>query len=68
MGCHSLLQGIFQIQESNPGLLPCRQILYRLSYEGSPKSIHLTPDAQATPWGVPTQDSPLHPSMWGMLL
>ena len=32
------------------------------------KSIHLTPDAQATPWGVPTQGSPLHPSVWGMLL
>ena len=25
-------------QESNPGLLLCRQILYRLSYEGSPRS------------------------------
>ena len=24
-GCHSLLQGIFLIQESNLGLLPCRQ-------------------------------------------
>ena len=29
-----LLQGIFPAQESNPGLLHCRQILYRLSYEG----------------------------------
>ena len=36
MGCHCLLQGIFPMQESNPGLLHCRQILYRLSYEGSP--------------------------------
>ena len=34
--CHFLLQGIFPTQESNPGLLYCRQILYRLSYEGSP--------------------------------
>ena len=34
--CHLLLQGIFQTQESNPVLLHCRQILYRLSYEGSP--------------------------------
>ena len=33
--CHFLLQGIFPTQESNPGLLHCRQILYRLSYEGS---------------------------------
>ena len=28
--------GIFLTQESNPGLLNCRQILYQLSYEGSP--------------------------------
>ena len=26
--CHSLLQGIFPTQESNPGLLHCGQILY----------------------------------------
>ena len=32
MDCHVLLQGIFPTQESNPGLLHCRQILYRLSY------------------------------------
>ena len=32
---HSLLQGIFQTQGSNPGLLHCRQILYRLSYQGN---------------------------------
>ena len=34
MGCHFLLQGIFLTQESNPGLLPVRQILYPLSYQG----------------------------------
>ena len=28
VGCHFLLQGIFPIQESNPHLLHCRQILY----------------------------------------
>ena len=32
----SLLQGIFPTQGSNPGLLHCRQILYQLSYQGSP--------------------------------
>ena len=32
----SLLQGIFQTQESNWGLLHCRWILYQLSYQGSP--------------------------------
>ena len=37
MGCHFLLQGIFLTQESNPGLLHCRQIFYQLSYKGSLK-------------------------------
>ena len=36
MGSLSLLQGIFPTQGSNPGLPPCRQILYQLSYKGSP--------------------------------
>ena len=31
----SLLHGIFPSQESNPGLLHCRQILYQLSHKGS---------------------------------
>ena len=31
-----LLQGIFPTQGSNPGLLHCRQMLYRLSHQGSP--------------------------------
>ena len=37
VGDLSLFQGIFPTQESNQGLLHCRQILYQLSYEGSPK-------------------------------
>ena len=37
VGSHSLLQGIFPTQESNPGLPPCRQILHQLSYEGKPR-------------------------------
>ena len=36
VGCHALLQGIFPTQGSNTGLTHCREILYRLSYEGSP--------------------------------
>ena len=32
-----LLQGIFLTQESNPGLPHCRQTLYRLSHQGSPR-------------------------------
>ena len=34
VGSLSLLQGIFPIQEMNPGLLHCRRILYQLSYQG----------------------------------
>ena len=34
---HVLLQGIFPSQGLNPGLLHCRQILYHLSHQGSPR-------------------------------
>ena len=37
VGSLSLFQGIFPTQGSNPGLLHCRQILYQLSHEGSPR-------------------------------
>ena len=37
VGSLSLLQRIFPAQGSNPGLLHCRPILYRLSHQGSPK-------------------------------
>ena len=33
VGCHSLLQGIFPNQGSNPGLPHCKQILYHLSHQ-----------------------------------
>ena len=36
VGCLSLLQGIFPIQELNQNLPHCRQIRYQLSYQGSP--------------------------------
>ena len=35
MDGHFLLQGIFPTQESNLGLLHCRQMLYRLSHQES---------------------------------
>ena len=45
LGSHSLLEGIFQTQGLNPGLLHCRQIIYHLIYQGSPlgriKILHL---------------------------
>ena len=37
VGCFALLQGIFPTQGLNPGLLHCRQILYCLSHQGSPR-------------------------------
>ena len=33
-------QGIFVTQGLNPGLLPCRQILYHLSCEGNPYVVY----------------------------
>ena len=35
VGSLSLLQGIFPTQESNRGLLHCRQIPYQLNHQGS---------------------------------
>ena len=40
VGSLSLLQGNFWTQVSNWGLLHCKQILYQLSYQGSPYIIH----------------------------
>ena len=37
VGSLSLFQGIFPTQESNPGLLHYRWILYKLSHKGSPR-------------------------------
>ena len=64
VGCHSLLQGIFQAQGSNPSLLHCGQILYHLSHQGSPQSVYaVLCGAQSlscarlfgTPWTVACQ-------------
>ena len=38
MGSPSLLQGVFETQELNLGLLHCRLILYHLSHQGSHES------------------------------
>ena len=52
MGSLSLLQGIFPTQGSNPGLPHCRQILYRLSHQGSPQwwPIHLPMEETEETW------------------
>ena len=39
VGSLSLLQGIFTIQESNPGLPHCKRILDQLSHKGSPQKL-----------------------------
>ena len=36
--CHFLLQGIFPTKGLNLGLLHCRQIVYHLNLQGSPKT------------------------------
>ena len=43
VGCHVLLQGIFPTQGSNPGLLHCRRILYKLSHQGSLRILDQVP-------------------------
>ena len=37
VGCYGLLEGIFSTWGSNPCLPRCRQILYHLSHQGTPK-------------------------------
>ena len=48
VGSLSLLQGIFQTQGSNWGLLHCRWILYQLSYQVSLKMDPSNPYFQFT--------------------
>ena len=38
VGCHFLLRGIFSTQGSSSGLSHCRQTLYHLCYQGSPRA------------------------------
>ena len=71
VGSLSLLQQIFPTQESNWGLLHCRQILYQLNYQGNP-ILKLNPNILvkvkvkslsrvrlfATPWTVAYQAPP----------
>ena len=48
--CHFLLQGIFLTQGSNPDLLHCRQILYRLTTtQQSRGQITNSKDSEAKP-------------------
>ena len=51
MSSHSLLQGIFPTQGSNPGLLHCRWILYQLSHKGNPPCYMNSLISSTTLWG-----------------
>ena len=66
VGSLSLLQGIFLTQESNQGLLHCRQILYQLSYQGSHNNNNgcskLPVRNNASRWGDPKEIRPQNKS------
>ena len=51
VGCHALFQGIFPTQGSNPCLLHCRQIVYCLSHQESPRILEWVayPFSRGTP-------------------
>ena len=49
VGSLSLLQGIFSMRGSNPGLPHCRQILNQLSHQGSPRTLDWIPSQADLP-------------------
>ena len=66
VGSVSLLQWIFLTQESDWGLLLCRQILYQLGYQGSPYKPKALTETQGhrVMGAVQTTSVPLLPR-WG---
>ena len=48
VGCYFLLQGIFPIQESNPGFLHCRQIFTDWAMKETPKMWFRSPKNKAS--------------------
>ena len=50
VGSLSLLWRIFPTQRSNPGLLHCRQILYQLSHQGSPRILEWVAFSSGSSW------------------
>ena len=63
---HFLLQGIFPTQGSNPGLLPCRQILYHLSYHRNPLLPFCMPVFFSRNWCWASMVEFPHPNFWGL--
>ena len=50
VGCHALLQGIVPIQGSNLSLLHCKEILFCLSYQGSPRELSRKTEKEIKGW------------------
>ena len=67
VGSLSLLQGIFQTQELNPGLLHCRWILYQLTYQFSSVQSLSRVRLSATPWTAACQASLSITNSWSLL-
>ena len=57
VGCHFLLQGIFPTQESNPGVLHCRQILYWLLYWATREALNTSYSWTFTALTIPLSTS-----------
>ena len=58
VGSRFLLQGIFPIQGSNPGLPHCRQTLYQLNHQGSPYYVkHCSNHLICVHWFYPHKNS-----------
>ena len=69
VGSLSLLQLIFPTQESNWGLPHCRQILYQLSYQGSPGLLKIKACREARRcWGENPSISACNGSALSLLL
>ena len=54
--CHTLLQGIFSTLGSNSGVPHCRQNLYHLSHQGSPRILEWVSACRAPRWPGPGRD------------
>ena len=66
VGCHSLLQEIFLTHGLNPGLPHYRQMLYRLSHQGSPREQVEKRKPLHSQWGYKLVQ-PLWKMVWSFL-
>ena len=66
VGSLSLLQGMVPTQGLNPGLLHCRQILYQLSYKGSPIEREEHCYSFISHWSSPSQVNMMVHGRWSL--